>query len=57
MALFAPVIIATILVIGWIINIIKLIGMDFDADITIEALLRIIGLVAFPLGTIMGYFV
>ena len=39
MALFAPVIIATILVIGWIINIIKLIGMDFDADITIEALL------------------
>jgi hypothetical protein len=40
-------------VIGWFINIAKLVGGDMV--ITGEFILRIIGIFAFPLGGIMGY--
>ena len=40
-------------VIGWLINIAKLVGGDMV--ITGEFILRIIGIFAFPLGGIMGY--
>lgn len=40
---------------GYINNIVTLIGMDWDAALTIEAVLRIIGIVAGPLGVVMGY--
>jgi len=40
-------------VIGWLINIAKLVGSDML--ITGEFILRIIGIFAFPLGGIMGY--
>jgi hypothetical protein len=39
--------------IGWFINIAKLVGGDMV--ITGEFILRIIGIFAFPLGGIMGY--
>ena len=41
------------LVIGWFINIGKLIGGSMD--ITGEFILRIIGVFAFPIGSIMGF--
>jgi hypothetical protein len=40
-------------VIGWLINIAKLVGGDMV--ITGEFILRIIGIFVFPLGGIMGY--
>lgn len=40
-------------VIGWLINIAKLVGGNMD--ITGEFILRIIGIFAAPLGAIMGY--
>ncbi len=40
---------------GWIANIVKLVGMDWDAALGIEGVLRIIGIVALPLGAIMGF--
>lgn len=39
---------------GWIANIVKLIGSDFD-PLTVEAGLRVFGVVLAPLGAIMGY--
>ncbi len=42
---------------GWVYNIVKLAGMDWDAALGIEAVLRIVGIPAAPLGAIMGLFV
>lgn len=39
---------------GWVANIIKLVDMSFD-PITIELVLRLVGVIAAPLGVIMGY--
>jgi hypothetical protein len=41
-------------VIGWFVNIAKLVSGNME--ITGEFILRIIGIFAFPLGGIMGYF-
>jgi len=41
---------------GWIINIISLAGMDWSQAITIEGVLRIVGVIVVPLGSIMGLF-
>lgn len=42
-------------VIGWIMNIVTLVGLDWSNDLTIEVGLRIVGLFAVPLGAVMGY--
>lgn len=42
--------------IGWVMNILDLVGMELDV-VTIELILRVIGIVVVPLGAIMGYFV
>jgi hypothetical protein len=41
---------------GWVINIISLAGMDWSQAITIEGVLRIVGVIVVPLGGIMGLF-
>lgn len=43
--------------IGWIKNIIAIVDFGFDAGVTIEIALRIVGIFVVPLGVIMGYFI
>jgi hypothetical protein len=40
---------------GWIANIVKFCGMDFGS-VTAMLVLRAIGIIAAPLGAILGYF-
>ena len=40
---------------GWISNIVKLFEMNWDVGVTIEAMIRIVGIIVFPLGVIMGF--
>jgi len=40
--------------IGWVLNIIKLVGM-IDSEITTMFVLRIVGIFAAPLGAVLGY--
>jgi hypothetical protein len=47
----------TAAILGWIANIVKLVGMPWGEPLGIEAVLRIIGVVFAPLGTVMGLFV
>jgi hypothetical protein len=42
--------------IGWVINIVKLVGL-IGADIGTEFVLRVVGVIVAPLGSIMGWFV
>lgn len=42
-------------VIGWILNIIKIIGLDFSA-ISGEHVVRIVGIFVAPIGGVAGYF-
>jgi hypothetical protein len=42
-------------VVGWVLNIVKLMGMTLDA-VTIELVLRGVGIFVAPLGSIMGLF-
>ena len=39
---------------GWIANIVKLIGLSFD-PLTLELILRLVGIFVFPLGAVMGF--
>lgn len=39
---------------GWIANIVKLIGMTID-PLTLEVILRAVGIFVFPLGAVMGF--
>ena len=39
---------------GWIANIVKLIGMDLE-PITMLLILRVIGIIAAPLGAVLGF--
>lgn len=41
-------------IIGWVLNIIKLVGM-VDGEITTMFVLRIVGIFAAPLGAVLGY--
>jgi len=43
-------------IVGWIMNIVKLVA-QFDADLTAEIVLRIVGIPVAPIGAIMGLFV
>jgi len=40
---------------GWISNIVKLAHMDWNAALSILGVLRIVGVLAAPLGVILGY--
>ncbi len=42
-------------VVGWVLNIVKLMGMTLDT-VTIELVLRGVGIFVAPLGSIMGLF-
>lgn len=42
---------------GWVANIIKLANAGFDAGLTVEIALRVVGVVVVPLGAVMGIFV
>lgn len=54
-AIFLWVVMIATAIAGWVINIVKLIGMSIDT-ITIELILRFIGIFIVPLGSIMGLF-
>lgn len=41
-------------IIGWVLNIAKLVG-DFGGPLTAKLVLRIVGIFAAPLGAILGY--
>lgn len=45
----------TCLLIGWVINLFKLIGMRHTDTITTDLILRIIGIPLVPIGGIMGW--
>lgn len=40
--------------VGWIVNIFKLVGCDFS-DLGAEVILRIVGIFVAPLGSILGF--
>lgn len=40
---------------GWGSNIVSLVQSGLDSGLTVEALLRMIGIVVVPLGVVMGY--
>jgi len=40
--------------VGWIANIVKLIGMDLE-PLTMLLVLRVIGVIAAPLGAVLGF--
>lgn len=42
---------------GWVMNIIALVRMNWEAALNIEGILRVIGIVVAPLGVVMGWFV
>lgn len=46
-----------IIVVGWVMNIISLVGLGLDQALTVEGVLRIVGIPLAPLGAVMGYFV
>lgn len=56
-ALFSWIVIFILVALGWIFNIVALIGTSFDAGLTVESALRIVGIFFVPLGAIMGLFV
>lgn len=43
-----------LIVVGWILNIVKIIGAIND-PVTVMLFLRVIGIISFPLGGILGY--
>ena len=43
--------------VGWIKNIVELISVGFDAGVTVEIALRVVGIFVPPLGAFMGYLV
>jgi len=47
-------IVALVGIVGWVANIVKLIGMPFD-PITGMGIARIIGVVVAPLGSVLGF--
>ena len=47
-----------LIIIGWVVNIIKLTGLEMgNPDVLIEFVLRIVGIFIAPLGVILGWFV
>lgn len=41
---------------GWVLNIVKILGMDFDPNnISMMLVLRLIGVIVAPLGAVLGY--
>lgn len=44
-----------LMVIGWVLNIMKLVTSDFSGPVSTEVILRIVGIIVAPLGGIMGY--
>lgn len=43
-------------VLGWVLNIIKILGMNFDPNnISMLLVLRLIGVIVAPLGAVLGY--
>jgi hypothetical protein len=43
-------------IVGWVMNVVKLIGMIGDGGITTMFVARIVGVPVGPLGAILGYF-
>lgn len=41
---------------GWVANIVKIIGSNFDNPITTMLVVRLIGIFVAPLGAVIGYF-
>lgn len=42
--------------IGWVMNILDIIAIDFNAPLTAESILHLIGVFIVPLGAVMGIF-
>ena len=40
---------------GWILNIVKLLGMSFSDPITVEIVIRVVGIFMFPVGCVVGW--
>lgn len=47
--------ISLFIIIGWIWNIIKIVEYNFNDPITAMIVLRLVGVIIFPLGAIVGY--
>ena len=45
-----------LLPVGWIMNIFDVIATDFQAPLTAETILHVVGIVVVPLGAVMGIF-
>lgn len=43
------------MIVGWIMNIVDLVGTSFD-PLTAIAVLRVVGIFVFPLGAVLGIF-
>lgn len=55
-AIGVVLIIWLVMLVGWVLNIVKLCDMTFD-PMTGKAIIRIAGILIPPLGAVMGYFV
>ena len=54
--LFVGCIVFWLLVVGgWVANIVKILGVDFSEPVTVEVVLRGVGIIFFPLGAVMGF--
>lgn len=54
--IFAYGAVVVVALVGWVLNIVALTGMDWDAGLTIEAVMRIVGIPFVPLGAVLGFF-
>lgn len=52
--MFVYILFAIALFVGWVLNIVAIVGL-MGGDITAELVVRIVGVLAFPIGGIVGY--
>lgn len=54
-SIFLQIAITIFLLIGWVLNLFEVIGIRYTDTITLEIILRVVGLFLLPLGGIMGW--
>lgn len=55
--LIAQIALLVLILTGWVMNIVSLVGLGLDQALTVEGVLRIAGTPIVPIGTVMGFFV
>ena len=48
--------ISAFLLFGWLANFVDIVRWNMDAGITVEFIIRVAGILLFPLGALMGWF-